>query len=132
MQNNAFADDTIANLNRLSQKPGVQSTLILSRDTGAIVQSSGLESREDTANPDGALPPSNNTSNGDTGGLRTAEDIARLVYNFVKTSEDMARELNGTHDDQLKLLRLRTRKNEVVIVPDSKYIAVVIHNTPPA
>ncbi|GAB7342243.1 hypothetical protein MBLNU457_g0487t1 [Dothideomycetes sp. NU457] len=129
---NAFADNTNDNLNRLSQKPGVQSTLILSRDTGAIVQSSGLESSEDTANPASALPPSNNTPNGHTGGLRTAEDIARLVYNYVKTSEDMAREMNGTPDDQLKLLRLRTKKNEIVIVPDAKYIAVVIHNTPPA
>jgi len=129
---NAFADDTIANLNRLSQKPGVQSTLILSRDTGAIVQSSGLESREESTNPDSALPPSNNAPNGHAGGLRTAEDIARLVYNFVKTSVDMAQELNGTQDDELKLLRLRTRKNEIVIVPDAKYIAVVIHNTPPA
>jgi len=129
---NAFADDTIANLNRLSQKPGVQSTLILSRDTGAIVQTSGLESREESTNPDSALPPSNNAPNGHAGGLRTAEDIARLVYSFVKTSVDMAQELNGTQDDELKLLRLRTRKNEIVIVPDAKYIAVVIHNTPPA
>ena len=125
-------DSTIANLNRLSQKPGVQSTLILSRDTGGIVQSSGLDSREDSTNPDSALPPSNNALNGHTGGLRTAEDIARLVYNFVKTSVDMAQELNGTQDDELKLLRLRTKKNEIVIVPDAKYIAVVIHNTPPA
>ena len=130
-----FADDTIANLNRLSQKPGVQATLILSRDTGAIVQSSGLESREDSANSESALPPSNNAPNGHVeraGKMRTAEDVAQLVYNFVKSAGAMAQEMNGTQDDELKLLRLRTKKNEIMIVPDARYIAVVIHDTPAA
>jgi len=34
--------------------------------------------------------------------------------------------------DELKLLRLRTKKQELVIVPDSKYLLIVIHDTPPA
>lgn len=29
--------------------------------------------------------------------------------------------------DEVKLLRLRTKKNELVIVPDSKYILIVVH-----
>lgn len=34
--------------------------------------------------------------------------------------------------DELKLLRLRTRKQELVIVPDTKYLLIVIHETPAA
>jgi len=32
--------------------------------------------------------------------------------------------------DDLKLLRLRTRKHELVIVPDAKFIFVVVHDVP--
>ncbi|GJC82894.1 hypothetical protein ColLi_05732 [Colletotrichum liriopes] len=34
--------------------------------------------------------------------------------------------------DELKLLRLRTKKQELVIVPDPKYLLIVVHDTPPA
>ena len=37
-----------------------------------------------------------------------------------------------TLQDELKLLRLRTKKQEFVIVPEHKYLMVVIHDTPPA
>lgn len=32
--------------------------------------------------------------------------------------------------DELKLLRVRTKKQELVIVPDTKYLLIVIHETP--
>ena len=42
----------------------------------------------------------------------------------------------GDHDghaqDELKLLRLRTKKQELVIVPDAKYLLIVVHDTHPA
>lgn len=118
-------DDNFAHLTRLSQKPGVQSTLILSRDTGAIVRASGLESRSNDANPDSTLPPSNSGNNDSvpagteraTGRIRNAEDIAALVMGFVKATGGMVQELNGVEDDELKLLRIRTKRNEIVIVP---------------
>jgi hypothetical protein len=31
--------------------------------------------------------------------------------------------------DEVKLLRLRTKKEEFVIVPDAKYLLIVIHDT---
>lgn len=34
--------------------------------------------------------------------------------------------------DELRLLRLRTKKQEIVVVPDPKYLLIVIHDTPPA
>jgi len=39
---------------------------------------------------------------------------------------------DGLEQDDVKLLRLRTKKHELVIVPDAKYIFIVVHDTPPA
>lgn len=115
------SEETQSLLTRLAHRPGVQSTLILSRDTGAIVQSSGLFTQEEL-DDESAAP----TANGDFShssdtkarnrGTRKAEDVARLVWDFVKSAGSMITELNGDHDEA-KLLRIRTRKNELVIVP---------------
>jgi dynein light chain roadblock-type len=57
--------------------------------------------------------------------------VARLVWNFVKSAGQTTEELNG-ESDEIKLLRLRTKKNELVVVPDAKFLLVVVHDTPPA
>ncbi|KZF20885.1 hypothetical protein L228DRAFT_270152 [Xylona heveae TC161] len=179
-------------LNRLSQKPGVQSVLILSRETGAIIRSSGLPSSTTNSNPNSALPPSisadqingNQTSSSvgiDTGlvnrgsdernglparprsshasaGVMSAEEVARKVWSFLSAAGGLARDLlihnegDGEQDrdstingyvrgqseqrgaalDDVKLLRLRTKNNEIVIIPDKKFLLVVIHATPTA
>ena len=82
-------------------------------------------------------------------GTRNVEEVARLVYAFVRSAGDMVAELNG-ENDEAKLLRIRTKKNELVVVPgesitnppredimltigiDAKFLLVVIHDTPPA
>ncbi|OCK78147.1 hypothetical protein K432DRAFT_406711 [Lepidopterella palustris CBS 459.81] len=128
-------DETLSLLTRLSQKPGVQSTLILSRETGAIVRTSGLISNSSSANPNSTLPTS--LDNGPEGytngrkevGIHSAEDLARMVWSFVASAGSLVEGLEK--DDELKLLRLRTKKNELVIVPDSKFLLIVIHDTPP-
>ena len=33
-------------------------------------------------------------------------------------------------DDELRLLRVRTRKGELVVVPDARFILVVVHDSP--
>jgi len=113
-------------LTRLSQKPGVQSTLILSRETGAIVRTSGLISKSDSVNPNSTLPASAADETLDTytngtrsGGLQNAEDIARLVLKFVADASTMVDSLD--HEDELRLLRLRTKKSELVIVPSEYF-----------
>ncbi|KAF2092492.1 hypothetical protein NA57DRAFT_50141 [Rhizodiscina lignyota] len=132
------SEETLNHLTRLSQKPGVQSTLVLSRETGAIVRTSGLISNSSSANPNSTLPPSGDSTttadgytNGTPGGTQSAEDVARLVWTFVTAAGTMVEGLDGK-DGEVKLLRVRTRKNELVIVPDSKFLLVVIHDTPPA
>ncbi|KAK5128701.1 hypothetical protein LTR85_000034 [Meristemomyces frigidus] len=136
MQQPSPSAETESLLARLSQRPGVQSTLIISRDTGAIVRSSGLLTAEEIEE-EGAAPTANGTYlNGTDGevkkkGTRNAEDVARLVWNYVKSAGSMIEELNG-EGDETKLLRIRTKKNELVVVPDAKFLLVVIHDTPPA
>ncbi|KAI9809277.1 MAG: hypothetical protein M1825_002568 [Sarcosagium campestre] len=131
-------EETDALLTRLSQKPGVQSTLVLSRHTGAIVRTSGLitKSASGTANPDTAsssFNPSASTSgqqtsadsqgqelaaaygDGDVEVSTRAEEVAGIVWAFVAAAGGLVKGLDG--EDELKLLRLRTKKNELVIVP---------------
>ncbi|KAK7513705.1 uncharacterized protein IWZ02DRAFT_486561 [Phyllosticta citriasiana] len=133
--------ETLSLLTRLSQKPGVQSTLVLERETGAIVHTSGFASSNAAANPNATLPPATtdntavaggiaNTSGGrKESGIKSAEDVARMVYGFIQSAGTLVRELE--EEDEVKLLRLRTRKNELVIVPDTRFMIVVIHDTPP-
>jgi hypothetical protein len=37
--------------------------------------------------------------------------------------------LTDSPQDEVKLLRLRTKKQEFVIVPDPKYLLIVVHDT---
>jgi hypothetical protein len=120
MQQQTPSEETANLLARLSQRPGVQGTLILSRDTGAIVRSSGLITSED-GETEAARPTSSDQTNGTDGevkkkGTRNAEDVARSVWRFVQSAGVMIEELNGD-SDEAKLLRIRTKKNELVIVP---------------
>lgn len=101
----------------------MQGTLILSRDTGAIVRSSGLLTDDEDGDGEAARPASSDATNpnGAEGeapkkGTRRAEEVAGLVWRFVQSAGSMIEELNG-EADEAKLLRVRTKKNELVIVP---------------
>lgn len=119
------------------------------------MRSSGLISTA-SANSNPILSSSTNgTNNSDV--PRTANDIAALVWNFVRSAESLSEGLGSTTEseggaDELKLLRLRTRSLECVIVPgesfpvdelrgflapclivvDSRFLLVVVHDTPAA
>lgn len=168
---------TLDNLTRLASKPGVQSTLIISKADGSVIRSTGLlssspspsalsnitssvsgtfpTSRGPDSGPDGDLANETHNEVGDygdqgEGGAQTAEDVAKRVYSFVSAAGGLVEGLNK--GDEVKLLRLRTKKNELVIVPgsscssriseamrilircltDVKFLLVVIHDTPPA
>ncbi|KAL6710832.1 hypothetical protein ACN47E_007889 [Coniothyrium glycines] len=130
------SDEILSLLTRLSQKPGVQSTLILSRENGTIIRTSGLISNSSSVNPNTTLPASNEATpdtyiNGRReSGIQSAEDVASMVWSFLTAAGALVDGLDK--DDEVKLLRLRTKKNELVIVPDPKFILVAIHDTPPA
>lgn len=123
--------DTLEYLSRLASKPGVQSTLILSESDGSIIRSTGLlaastKPTEDALTDQGVL--SNGTAyNGDhtiadrdhdpttQSKSLTAEDVAKRVFNFVNSAKAFAGAME--EGDDVKLLRMRSKKNEIVIVP---------------
>jgi dynein light chain roadblock-type len=119
-------DPSLALLARLSSKPGVQSTLVLTRADGAIIRSEGLlshlKNRPDsshestlTANGDDhdLMNVNGTASDGEEG--RSGEHIARAVWKYVQATEGLVEDMDG--EDELRLLRVRTKKNEVVVVP---------------
>ncbi|KAK1701410.1 hypothetical protein BDP55DRAFT_625638 [Colletotrichum godetiae] len=60
-------------------------------------------------------------------GIRSRRQTAERVFTPERSAGTDHRE-----QDELKLLRLRTKKQELVIVPDPKYLLIVVHDTPPA
>lgn len=115
---------TLDNLARLASRPGVQSTLILSRIDGSIIHKAGLlaqsSTSRDTADPDRDVNLSVNKEDStlEVNGVTSdkgAESMAHKVFTFMSQAQGFAEGVDSA--DEVKLLRLRTRKNEVVIVP---------------
>ncbi|KAF4124653.1 Roadblock/LC7 domain, partial [Geosmithia morbida] len=119
-------------LGRLSRKPGVKASIVIDRATGSILKTSGeisalrtSRSRSEAA----AATFSNEASTADDSESKGVEEFASMIWNYVNTSGQLAQDLDA--EDELKLLRFRTKKQEIVIVPDSKYLLTVVHDTPP-
>ncbi|KAL8808507.1 MAG: hypothetical protein Q9182_000058 [Xanthomendoza sp. 2 TL-2023] len=114
---------TLENLARLAAKPGVRSTLVLSVSDGSIIKSTGLlasstspRSPESPITGDGLKKGSNsNNDEGEEDHSRSAEHVARMVFQYVAAASDFAEGMEK--GDNPKLLRMRTRKQEIVIVP---------------
>merc|ERR1712098_984650 len=120
-------------LGRLSRKPGVKASIVLDRATGSILKTSGQisslltsKSRSEST----AASFSNEAPAAEESENKGLEDFAAMIWNYVNTSGTLVQELDT--EDELKLLRLRTKKQEIVIVPDSKYLLTVVPDTPPA
>ncbi|KAJ9130446.1 hypothetical protein NKR19_g9885 [Coniochaeta hoffmannii] len=133
------ADALEETLGRLNKKSGVKATIVLDRTTGAILKTSGqISSIRTSKNPGGsssALPTQTagsfaTESNAQGGDSPAVEELAGMVWNFVNNAGDLIHDLDT--EDELKLLRLRSKRQELVIVPDTKYLLVVVHDTPPA
>ncbi|CAF9931009.1 MAG: hypothetical protein GOMPHAMPRED_005792 [Gomphillus americanus] len=116
---------TLEHLTRIATKPGVRSTLILSKTDGAIIQSTGLISASQKESSETGQEGYQNAEN-----QKSAEEVAKMAYDFVRHASSFA--IGMQDEDDVQLLRLRTRKNEIVIVPDAKYLLVVIHDAPKA
>ncbi|KAK4229055.1 hypothetical protein QBC38DRAFT_453681 [Podospora fimiseda] len=125
-------------LGRLSKKPGVKAALVLDRATGAILKTSGQIDSIRKTKPSASLPAQSvgsftSDSNGNGTAVshdQAADELAAMVWNFVATAGSLVEDLDT--EDEVKLLRLRTKKQELVIVPDAKYLLIVVHDTPPA
>ena len=113
---------TLENLSRLAAKPGVQSTLVLSKTDGSIIQSTGLLAKSTTTPSSldnasfGDAPADGGRHEGtnhDTG--KDAETVAKMVFSFMSAAQTFVEGISTS--DEMRLLRLRTRKNEIVIAP---------------
>ncbi|KAI1755770.1 hypothetical protein F4782DRAFT_368054 [Xylaria castorea] len=132
-------------LHRLSKKPGVKAWLMLDRSDGAVLKTNGQISAvrpaksASNANGTGTSPslptPAGGSFSTDVQTITdneslAAQELASMVWSFLSTAGSLVDEIDS--EDELKLLRLRTKKQEFVIVPEPKYLLVVIHDTPPA
>lgn len=76
---------------------------------------------------DGEKKPDDSTAPGKVdGGAAARSDVQGKEGGGGK---DLAKDGDS---DELRLLRLRTKRRELVVVPDPKFILVVFHDTPPA
>lgn len=118
----------------MAAKPGVQSTLLLSKTDGSIIRSSGLLARASppslgsTVTNSAASNGSGNVDIADSVGLgyydvdsketskeKRAEDVAKMVFSFVSSAGTLVEGMD--EGDEVRLLRIRTRKSEIVIFP---------------
>lgn len=115
----------IDNFARLAAKPGVQSTLILSKTDGTIIRSTGLPFRTTSSSPKASGSTEAGTGLGGVLDAKTrymggkddvgtfAEDIAMKVFSFVSAAGMLASSIE--EGDDVQLVRLRTKKHEIVI-----------------
>lgn len=107
---------------------------MLSKADGSIIRSSGLlaasspaTSRNEAQDSDVSKTVEPLNGEADYEGAtdrknegKNAEEVARMVFSFVCGARELA---EGMDDgDELKLLRLRTRKHEIVIVPGQCFL----------
>ncbi|KAG8167305.1 hypothetical protein KVR01_002994 [Diaporthe batatas] len=145
------ADALEETLSRLSKKPGVKATIALDRASGTILKTAGhissLRTSSQQQDPQSStaaatasslsasttdVPASSGSAAAAGTGSETqgAEELASMVWAFVNSAGGLVHGLDT--EDELKLLRVRTKKQELVIVPDAKYLLIVIHETPAA
>ncbi|KAI0138099.1 hypothetical protein F4776DRAFT_663236 [Hypoxylon sp. NC0597] len=125
-------------LHRLSKKPGVKAWLMLDRINGAVLKTNGQvslvrparssNSKTSLPSPTGGSFSTDVNVNTDNE-TQAAQELASMVWSFLSTAGTLVDEIDS--EDELKLLRLRTKKQELVIVPEAKYLLVVVHDTPP-
>ena len=119
----------LENLSRLANKPGVQATLVLSRHNGSVMEASGslttTAGEDDNGSEERVVESgSSNEAMGSAESVKdgsseraptTIEKMARSVFTFVSAAEELARSMG--REDDVRLLRMRTKKHELVIVP---------------
>ncbi|KAI1617471.1 hypothetical protein EDD37DRAFT_646319 [Exophiala viscosa] len=162
-----------AMLRGLTDRPNVQSTLILSRRDGSIIRATGFDAAEKQNNAGGYQWSATQTKTpvqpevevqpgGDgaaDGKLQLVEVLASSIFQFVNNAGFLATTLgttsrqilgaqntnfasgesenkdgaatedeidNKADEDEVQLLRLRTKHQEIIVFPDPNYICCVV------
>lgn len=132
------------NLQALSVS-GAASTTSASSTSKTIASTLGTSQNAASTPSHSSLSASSAAALANTTNPEGVFDLSSRIWQFVNFSgqlvQDMDSEVcalsskstvgkiiaNCTDQDDLKLLRLRTKKHEFMIVPDPKYIFVVVH-----
>ncbi|KAK4048263.1 hypothetical protein OIO90_005882 [Microbotryomycetes sp. JL221] len=138
-----------ATLQRLMLNPNVHGVLVLSRPQGIIIKSAGLMFSQSTrANEKHQRLSTQSDSVSDVNeqdeqhgehddleearlnvhndlAIRYAERSIRLVDAVTEDVKDLDQQPDGQQDD-VRFLRIRTIRHELIITPDEHYILVVI------
>ncbi|CAD6503642.1 BgTH12-03301 [Blumeria graminis f. sp. triticale] len=112
-------------LQRLSSKSSVIATLAIERESLTVLASSGQTSVFNLPDSTTATPAATSPS---TTGAQGIENFANMIGNYVNNTSKFICDMD--EEDGLRLLRVRTKKLEFVIVPDSKYLFIVAHEVP--
>ncbi|KAE8441707.1 hypothetical protein EG329_004536 [Mollisiaceae sp. DMI_Dod_QoI] len=134
-------------MERLSAKPGVTAALAIDRASSSLLQFKGDITAlllhipvVDASAAAGRTPTTTGTVSGTAPGTAASSaepglssaagdginEFARMIWKYVNSTGQLVQDMDV--EDDLKLLRLRTKKHELVIVPDSKFIFVVVHD----
>ncbi|SCZ88478.1 BZ3500_MvSof-1268-A1-R1_Chr2-1g04436 [Microbotryum saponariae] len=135
-----------ATLSRLTANKNVKGVMILRRPLGIILRTAGPLFPTSTSSTSSAGPSTTTPNAADTGGkdasqpseTSTGEEethstndqlalsYARLGHNLV---ENVAEEVKAVdQDDNLRFLRVRTQKHEIMVTPDPEFILIVVQD----
>ncbi|RKF82297.1 hypothetical protein GcM3_026029 [Golovinomyces cichoracearum] len=123
--NNESAAVTEA-MRRLSSKSTVIATLAIDRKTSSVLASSGQTDAFKTSKVTNTPAMGSST---ETTLPSEASEFATMIWNYVTNTSKMVLEVD--EEDDLKLLRIRTKRYELVIVPENNFIFVVAHEVRP-
>ncbi|KAK9495190.1 hypothetical protein V1508DRAFT_411195 [Lipomyces doorenjongii] len=123
---------------RISAKHAVRGVIVVDMEQGGIVRSSMIDadgggvilgkSRSRGAEQEPSVAGSRTEKvDEEEGDSDLVAKYAAICVQFVKAASDVVDEF-FEEDDDLKLLRLRTKEHGLMIVPDSRFILVVIHD----
>ncbi|XP_043910635.1 dynein light chain roadblock-type 1-like [Protopterus annectens] len=56
----------------------------------------------------------------------TTVQYAGLIHQLIMKARNTVRDIDPTND--LTFLRIRSKKNEIMVAPDKEYFLIVIHN----
>ncbi|OCF79102.1 dynein light chain roadblock-type [Kwoniella mangroviensis CBS 8886] len=110
-------------LSRLSAYRNVRGVMILSRSSSASIQATNGSSSENSggAGVGGIIQTTGNIFEGESG-TKYAKAVEEIVLRVGKALNDCE------PGDELKFMRIRTKKHELIITPDEKYLLVVLQD----
>ncbi|GAA5972196.1 hypothetical protein JCM3765_004407 [Sporobolomyces pararoseus] len=135
MASSSHPPEVDATLNRLTSYKNVQGVLILSRPNGLIIRSAGSLFALPPANA--AVDATEESIEGEKGSEeeKVAPTTSELARSYAKAATRMVeavgsdvRSLGEEQNDDLKFLRVRTKRHELMITPHEQYLLVVVQD----